>query len=361
MRGENQEQDRVFSYISADARVPADHPLRPIRKMVSVALDNMSEAFQRMYPRIGRPSVPPEKLLRALLLQVLYSIRSERLLMEQLDYNMLFRWFVGLSMDDAVWDHSTFSKNRDRLIGSEVATEFFRQIRDQAREKGLLSDEHFTVDGTLIEAWASQKSFQPKDPGPQDPGKSGSNPEVNFRGQKRSNETHQSTTDPDARLLKKSAGGEARLSYMGHVLMENRNGLVMNSLLTIGSGTAEREAACTMLDALGGSTRITVGADKAYDVSEFVEDLREMRVTPHVAQKREGSAIDARTARHGGYAVSQKVRKRVEEIFGWMKTVGGHRKTRYRGIERVSWSFTFTAAAYNLVRMRNLECGLNSV
>jgi hypothetical protein len=233
-----------------------------------------------------------------------------------------------------------------------VATEFFRQVRDQARERGLLSDEHFTVDGTLIEAWASQKSFQPKDQGPQDTGQSGSNPEVDFRGVKRSNTTHQSTTDPDARLLKKSAGGEARLSYMGHVLMENRNGLVVDSLLTIGSGTAEREAACAMLDALG--------ADKAYDVPEFVGDLREMRVTPHVAQKREGSSIDTRTARHGGYAMSQKARKRVEEIFGWMKTVGGHRKTRYRGTQRVSWAFTFTAAAYNLVRMRNLESNLNS-
>lgn len=241
-----------------------------------------------------------------------------------------------------------------------VATEFFRQVRDQARERGLLSDEHFTVDGTLIEAWASQKSFQPKDQGPQDTGQSGSNPEVDFRGVKRSNTTHQSTTDPDARLLKKSAGGEARLSYMGHVLMENRNGLVVDSLLTIGSGTAEREAACAMLDALGGSKRITVGADKAYDVPEFVGDLREMRVTPHVAQKREGSSIDTRTARHGGYAMSQKARKRVEEIFGWMKTVGGHRKTRYRGTQRVSWAFTFTAAAYNLVRMRNLESNLNS-
>ena len=360
MRGENQEQDRVFSYISADARVPAGHPLRPIRKMVSAALDNMSDAFQRMYSSIGRLSVPPEKLLRALLLQVLYSIRSERLLMEQLDYNMLFRWFVGLSMDDEVWDHSTFSKNRDRLIGSEVATEFFRQIQDQAREKGLLSDEHFTVDGTLIEAWASQKSFQPKDQGPHDPGQSGSNPEVDFRGVKRSNKTHQSTTDPDARLLKKSAGGEARLSYMGHVLMENRNGFVVDSLLTIGSGTAEREAASTMLDALGGSKRITVGADKAYDVPQFVGDLRDMKVTPHVARKGEGSSIDARTVRHGGYLVSQKVRKRVEEIFGWMKTVGAHRKTRYRGIQRVSWAFTFAAAAYNLVRMRNLESCLNS-
>lgn len=355
MRGENVEQDHVFVYVSAEERIPADHPLRPIRKMVSKALDEMSGSFEQMYSSIGRPSIAPEKLLRALLLQVLYSIRSVRLLMEELNYNMLFRWFVGLSMDDTVWDHSTFSKNRDRLIESEVATEFFRQIRDQAREKGLLSDEHFTVDGTLIEAWASQKSFQPKDRSSGGSGDGGRNPDANFRGESRSNVTHESKTDPDARLLKKSGGGEARLSYMGHVLMENRNGLVVDSRLTIGSGTAEREAACAMVDALGGSKRRSVGADKAYDVAGFVEELREMRVTPHVAQKREGSAIDGRTVRHTGYEISQRVRKRVEEVFGWLKTVGGHRKTRFRGVHKVAWEFTFAAAAYNLVRMRNIE------
>jgi transposase len=328
--------------------------------MVSQALDQMSEAFRGMYSSIGRPSIPPEKLLRALLLQVLYSIRSERLPMEQLNYNILFRWFVGLSMEDAVRDHSTFSKNRDRLIDSEVATLFFRQIRDQAREKGLLSDEHFTVDGTLIEAWASQKSFQPKGKGPQDPGESGRNPEVNFRDKTRTNKTHKSTTNPDARLLKKSAGGEARLSYMGHVLMENKNGLVVDSLLTIGSGTAEREAATAMLEALGGSKRLTLGADKAYDVAEFVEDLHDMHVTPHVARKRKGSAIDARTVRHTGYLISQRVRKRVEEVFGSMKTVGCHRKTRFRGAQRVSLAFALAAAAYNLGRMRNLETCMNA-
>jgi len=354
MRGENRDQHRVFSYVSPEERVPTNHPLRVIRKMVSVALDNMSEAFQGMYSRIGRPSIPPEKLLRALLLQAFYSIRSERLLMEELDYNMLFRWFVGLSIDDEVWDHSTFSKNRDRLIGSEVATQFFCQIRDQAREKGLLSDEHFTVDGTLIEAWASQKSFQPKEQEPRDPGEGGRNVEVDFRGRPRSNQTHESKSDPDARLLKKSTGGEAKLSYMGHVLMENRNGLVVDSRLTIGSGTAERETACAMLDALGGTKRITVGTDRAYDVADFVEELREIRVTPHVACKREGSAIDGRTIRHAGYDVSQRVRKRVEEIFGWMKTVGEQRKTRFRGVRRVGWAFTLTAAAYNLVRMAKL-------
>jgi len=355
MRGDNHEQDSIFSYHSPADRVPMDHPLRLIKEMANRALKELSKDFSQMYAPTGRPSIPPEKMIRALLLQVLYSIRSERMLMEQLDYNLLFRWFVGLSMDEGVWDHSTFSKNRERLLNADIVRKFFERIREQAQKQGLLSDEHFTVDGTLIEAWASQKSFQPKEKEPKDPGESGRNLEVNFRDKPRSNKTHESTTDPDARLLKKSAGGEARLSYMGHVLMENRNGLVVDSVLTIGSGTAEREAALAMLEARGGTTRLTLGADKAYDVPEFVEDLRDIRVTPHVAQKREGSSIDARTVRHTGYVVSQRVRKRVEEVFGWMKTVGVHRKTRFRGARRVSLAFTFAATAYNLVRMRNIE------
>jgi transposase len=354
MRGENQEQDRMFSYRSPADRVPVDHPLRAVKEMAKRALSELSAEFDKMYSPTGRPSIPPEKLIRSLLLQVLYSIRSERMLMEQLDYNMLFRWFVGLSMDDEVWDHSTFSKNRERLLEAEIVQKFFVKIREQARENGLLSDEHFTVDGTLIEAWASQKSFQPKDKNPPDLKGQGRNPEADFRDKPRTNQTHQSTTDPDARLMKKSAGGEARLGYMGHVLMENRNGLIVQHTLTKGSGSAEREAAVAMLEALGGTKRITLGADKAYDVAAFVETLREIRVTPHVAQKRQSSAIDARTVRHSGYEVSQRVRKRVEEIFGWMKTVGCYRKTRFRGTERVGLAFTLAAAAYNLVRMRNL-------
>ena len=354
MRGENNEEDRMFSYRSPADRVPMDHPLRAVKEMANRALRELSPEFDQMYARGGRPSVPPEKLIRALLLQVLYSIRSERMLMEQLDYNLLFRWFVGLSMDDEVWNHSTFSKNRARLLDAEIVGKFFTKIREQAREKGLLSDEHFTVDGTLIEAWASQKSFQPKDKGPQDPPEQGRNPEVDFRDKPRSNETHRSTTDGDARLMKKSPGSEARLGYMGHVLMENRNGLVVQQLLSKGSGTAEREAALQMLEALGGTKRITMAADKAYDVAGFVEQLRQIRVTPHVAQKKKDSAIDRRTVRHPGYAISQRIRKRVEEVFGWMKTVGGYRKTRFRGEQRVGMAFTLAMAAYNLVRMRNL-------
>ena len=354
MRGENEEQDRKFSYRSPAERVPMDHPLRRGKDMANRALKELTSEFDRMCAHGGRPSIPPEKLIRALLLQVLYSIRSERMLIEQLDYNLLFRWFVGLSMDDEVWDYSTFSKNRERLLDADIVGKFFARIREQAREKGLLSDEHFTVDGTLIEAWASQKSFQPKDKDPQDPGEQGKNPEVEFHDKSRSNETHRSTTDGDARLLKKTPGAEARLGYMGHVLMENRNGLVVQQLLTKGSGTAEREAALQMLEAMGGAKRLTLGADRAYDVAGFVEGLREIRVTPHVAQKRKNSSIDKRTVRHSGYTVSQRVQKRVEEIFGWMKTVGCYRKTKFRGEQRVGMAFTLAATAYNLVRMRNL-------
>jgi transposase len=356
MRGPNHEQDHIFSYRSPAERVPSDHPLRIIKDMANQALKELSPEFGKMYSPVGRASIPPEKLIRALLLQALYSIRSERLLMEELDYNLLFRWFVGLSMDDEVWDHSTFSKNRDRLLNADIVRKFFIQIREQAQAQGLLSNEHFTVDGTLIEAWASQKSFQPKDGGPSAPtdGGGGRNEDVDYRGQRRSNETHASTTDPDARLSKKSLGGEARLSYMGHVLMENRNGLVVEHCVSISTGTAEPQAAVEMVGAIPGNHRITVGMDKGYDRGTYVKDLRQLNATPHVAQRKVSSAIDRRTARHVGYAVSQRVRKRVEEIFGWMKTVGGYRKTRFRGVDRVGWGFTLAMTAYNMVRIRNL-------
>ena len=356
MRGKNQEQDYIFSYHSPADRVPANHPLRAVKDMANRALKELSKDFSQMYAPAGRPSIPPEKLIRALLLQVLYSIRSERLLMEQLDYNLLFRWFVGLSMDDEVWDHSTFTKNRERLLDADIVGKFFNKIREQAQAQGLLSDEHFTVDGTLIEAWASQKSYQPKEGGPSAPasGQDGRNEDVDYHGQKRSNETHASTTDPDARLSKKSHGGEARLSYMGHVLMENRNGLVVDSRLSISSGTAETEAAVEMIKELPGNWRITVGLDKGYDRASCVKELRELNATPHVAQRKVSSAIDKRTTRSEGYKLSQRVRKRVEEIFGWMKTIGGYRKTRFRGLPRVEWGFTLAMAAYNMVRIRNL-------
>ncbi len=355
MRGEDRQQQAMFSYISPEARVPEDHPLRPIRIMVDKALSDLAPVFQDMYSEAGRPSIPPEQLLRALLLQVLYTIRSERMLVEQLDYNLLFRWFVGMSMDDKVWDHSTFSKNRDRLIEHDVATAFFQAIKSQAERAGLLSDEHFTVDGTLIEAWASMKSFRPKDEDNQDlPTSGGRNADVDFKGQKRKNDTHQSTTDPDARLLKKGRGKESKLCFMGHALMENRNGLVVDSRLTLANGTAEWDAGLDMVEDIPGTHRITVGADKGYDVPVFVKGLRRLSATPHVAKKISCTAIDNRTTRHVGYQVSQKVRKQVEEIFGWIKTTGCLRKTRHRGLDRVESVFTLTATAYNLVRMRNL-------
>ena len=355
MRGDDVQQDAMFSYLSPEARVPRDHPLRPIRDMVNQALKELSGEFQARYSREGRPSIPPEKLLRTLLLQVLYTVRSVRLLMEQLDYNLLFRWFVGLSMDDKVWDHSVFSKNQERFLDSDLAAAFFARILKQAAAAGLLSDEHFTVDGTLIEVWASLKSFRPKDAPPPEGG-GGRNPAVDFHGEKRLNRTHASTTDPEARLFRKGKGKEAKLCFMGQVLMENRHGLVISPRRTAASGTAEREAAEDMLGNLRGRHRITVGADKAYDTQDFVRSLRGLNATPHVAQNCKGrkSAIDGRTTRHPGYAVSQRLRKRVEEIFGWMKTVGNLRKTRHRGEDRVGWVFTLTAAAYNLVRMRNL-------
>lgn len=358
MRGEDTNQQAMFSYISPEARVPEDHPLRPIRVMVDNTLNNLAPLFQKMYSNAGRPSIPPEQLLRASLLQVLYSIRSERMLVEQLEYNLLFRWFVGLSMDDKVWNHSTFSKNRERLMEHEVATAFFQETKALAKQAGLMSKDHFTVDGTLIEAWASMKSFRPKDDQDQDPPETGGrNPEVDFKGQKRKNDTHQSTTDPDARLLKKGQGKEAKLCFMGHALMENRNGLVVDNRLTLANGTAEWDAALEMVENLPGTHQITVGADKGYDVPVFVEGLRKLLATPHVTRKDKGSAIDGRTTRHEGYKTSQKIRKRVEEIFGWLKTVGGLRKTRHRGLDTVGWLFEFSLAAYNLTRMRNLIWG----
>jgi transposase len=346
----------MFSYLSPEERVPAKHPLRPIRLMVDEVLKALSPDFSGLYSTFGRPSIPPEKLLRALLLQVLYTVRSERMLMEQLEYNLLFRWFVGLNMDEGVWVPTVFTKNRDRLLEGDVAEKFFQLVLTQARVADLLSDEHFSVDGTLIEAWASHKSFQRKDqptPPPDDPG----NPTVNFHGEKRSNDTHESTTDPDARLARKSGGHEAKLAYCGNVMIENRNGLVVDTELLQCNGTAERDAAMMMAERVEGFERITLGADKGYDTKDFVSEMRGMNVTPHVSQNTKrpgGSAIDGRTTRHEGYQVSQRKRKRIEEVFGWIKTVGTLRKTRHRGLETVRWIFTFTATAYNLVRMRNL-------
>jgi transposase len=353
MRGVDRQQSGMFSYISAEQRVPKDHPLRAIRAMVEAALKESSWRFDAVYAPSGRPSIAPEKLLRALLLQVLYTVRSERLLMEQLDYNFLFRWFVGLNIDDPVWDVTVFTKNRERLLVGEVAQGFFNAVVEQARAQGLLSDEHFTVDGTLIEAWAGHKSFKRKGDEPKTPPDDPGNPSVDFHGERRANATHQSTTDPEARLARKGPGKEAQLCYAGHVQMDNRHGLVVNTRLTQASGHAEPAAALAMAAEIAGQHRVTLGADKGYDQKELVRGLREQNVTPHVAQKA-NSAIDRRSTRHPGYLLSQRRRKRVEEIFGWFKTVAGLRKTRHRGAARVGWIFSFAAAAYNLVRMRNL-------
>lgn len=356
MRGDDRHQEMMFSYLSPEARVPHDHPLRPIRTLVDAVLRDLSPAFDALYAEVGRPSIPPGKLLRALLLQILYTVRSERLLMGQLDYNLLFRWFVGLNLDEVVWDPTTFSKNRQRLLDGAIAQRFFARVLEQARQRGLLSDEHFTVDGTLIEAWASLKSFRAKGPSdtplPDDPG----NPTVNFQGETRRNATHASTTDPQARLYRKGPGREAKLSYMGHVLMENRHGLVIDAKATPATGTAERETALEMTARLPRRERVTVGADKGYDTRDFVFQLRRMDITPHVAQHTQGraSAIDGRTTHHPGYALSQRKRKRVEEIFGWLKTIGLMHKTRHRGEPKVNWMFIFATAVYNLVRIRNL-------
>ena len=355
MRGELDENAGMFSYITPAQRVPKEHPLRAIRVLVDAALKDMSPVFQRLYSRIGRPSIPPEKLIRASVLQMLYTIRSERQLMEQLNFNILYRWFVGMGMDDRVWDPTVYTKNRARLLRGQVDVRFFDAILAQAREKGLLSEEHFTVDGTLIEAWASQKSFQPKDQ-PKPPSDDPGNPSINFRGQKRTNETHESKTDPQSRLFRKARGHEAKLCYMGHALMENRNGLAVAGMTTIASGHAERDAALRLIGLKAGNFRLTLGADKAYDTADFVAALREVQVTPHVAQNttNRSSAIDARTTRHAGYEVSQRKRKRVEEIFGWMKTVGILRKVKLRGQALVDSLFRFGLTVYNLVRIRNL-------
>jgi transposase len=352
MRGDDSKQEAMFSYVSPEQRVPQDHPLRPIREMVDTILKAMSPRFARLYADVGRPSIAPERLLRALLLQIFYSVRSERLLMEQLNYNLLFRWFVGMEMDEAVWNHAVFSKNRERLLNHEVAEAFFARVLKQA--KPYLSDEHFTVDGTLIEAWASQKSFRPKDTA-EPP--TGTPREADFHGEQRSNETHQSTTDPDARLYKKSQGSEAKLSYLGHVLMENRNGLLVRTMVTQADGTAERDAALLLASKIPGVKRVTLGGDKNYDTHDFVATARGMRITPHVAQNttRRSSAIDGRTTRHTGYQISQQKRKRVEQSFGWMKMIGLLQKVKLRGLRNVSWWFTLVGAAYNLVRLRRLR------
>lgn len=352
MRGSDQQTSHMFSYVVPEHRVREDHPLRPIRRMSDEILVTLSPLFDQMYSEMGRPSIPPEQLLRALLLQSLYTIRSERLLMEEIDYSILFRWFVGLGMDDEIWSSTTFSKNRDRLLAGDVAAAFFDAVVDQARQADLLSDEHFTVDGTLLDAWASLKSFRRTDEGPTPPPDDPGNPTVNFHGESRRNDTHQSTTDPDARLARKGPGREAKLSYAGHVLLDNRHGLVANVAVTAATGTAEREAALVLLGEAPHAA--TVGGDKGFDVPSFVAGVRALGVTPHVAQKAKYTAIDGRTTRHEGYAISQRKRKLIEQVFGWMKTVGGLRKLRHCGGALVDWIVTFTAAAYNLVRLRTL-------
>ena len=370
MRGGDDRSGDLFSYVDLEARVRGNHPLRAIRTMVNEALSALEKDFAALYAPMGRPSIPPEKLLRAMLLQAFYSIRSERLLMERLEYDLLFRWFVGIGVDDAAWNHSVFSKNRDRLLEGDIAAKFLAAVLVQPRVKKLLSTDHFSVDGTLIEAWASMKSVKPKslssgeDPrngSGEPPAKGGGrNAEADFHGQKRSNDTHASTTDPDARLYRKGQGKETKLCFIGHGLMENRHGLLVDACLTQADGHAERVAALHMIEPRADRPQaITLGADKAYDAEDFVNELRSMKVRPHVAQNTSGrrSAIDGRTTRHGGYAASQRIRKRIEEAFGWIKTVAGQEKTRFRGRDRVEWAFTFTAAAYNLVRLPKLIAG----
>jgi transposase len=351
MRGDDRQPDAMFSYVSAEQRVPQDHPLRAIRALVDDVLRDMSREFDGLYARVGRPSIPPERLLRAQLLQIFYSIRSERLLMEQLDYNLLFRWFVGMDMDEPIWDATVFTKNRDRLLNQDIARSFFRRIVERA--EGLMSDEHFTVDGTLIEAWASQKSFQRKDGDPEGDGR-------NFHGQQRKNDTHASKTDPDARLYRKSNGAESRLAYLGHLLIENRHGLIADAMATLADGFGEREAATLMVHDQWQRApwrRRTLGADKAYDSLDFVDLMRELNTTPHVTQnlaRPGGSAIDSRTTRHEGYAMSQHARPRIEPAFGWLKTIAWLRKVKLRGLPNVDWLLVFASAAFNLIRLPKL-------
>ena len=370
MRGSDRRSGELFSYVDVETRVRADHPLRAIRALANEALEALSGDFAALYGATGRPSIPPEMLLRSMLLQAFYSIRSERQMMERLEFDLLFRWFVGLGVDDPVWDHSTFSKNRDRLLDGEIAARFLSAVLAQPRVKRLLSTEHFSVDGTLIEAWASMKSFKPKDDDargddrdnpPTDGGAVNSrdrNAEVDFKGDKRRNDTHRSTTDPEAMLYRKGPGQAAKLCFIGHGLMENRSGLIVDCRLTLVSGHAERLAALEMIEGHADRPRaITLGADKGYDAADFVDDLREMNVRPHVAAKTRGSAVDGRTTRHVGYKKSQRIRKRIEEAFGWIKTIGGMRKSRFVGRAKTDWAFTFAACAYNLVRLPKLMGG----
>ena len=355
MRGEQKDQGALFSYVHLEDRIPAEHPLRKIRVLVDRALADLDEQFEELYSDTGRPSIPPERLLRALLLQYLYGVRSERLLMEQLDYNLLFRWFVGLGVDDRVWDATTFTKNRDRLLNGEMSLRFLESVVAAARAEGLTSDEHFSVDGTMIQAWAGQKSFKRKggddESGPQGGGR---NADVDFRGERRRNDTHASTTDPDARSYRKGQGPESKLCYLGHVVIENRNGLVVGAELTLATGRAEREAALAMMQDVPRAQRATLGGDRGYDVRSFAEGLRAQGVVPHVAQKTQSSSIDARTTRHEGYRISQVIRKIVEHPFGWLKAAAGLRQTKHRGRPRVTWDFRFGMAAYNLVRITKL-------
>ncbi|MBA3527078.1 MAG: IS5 family transposase [Sphingomonas sp.] len=356
MRGADIQTGALFSYLSPDVLVPRDHPLRAIRPLVNAALEKLSPEFSKLYAPAGRASIAPEKLLRALLLQAFYGVRSERQLMEQITYNMLFRWFVGLSMDAPVWDVTVFTKNRERLLLGDIALEFLVAVMSDAAVQQLLSTEHFSVDGTLIDAWASMKSFRRKDGSDDGPIGPGRNAERDFHGETRTNETHASTTDPDARLYRKSKGQPSRLCFMGHLLIENRNGLIIDVRTSHATGRAEREIAEAMIAARAHGRRVTLGSDKAYDAAEHVANLRAMGVTPHVAQNLSGrrSAIDGRTTRHPGYAVSQRIRKRIEEPFGWIKASAGLRRTRHRGLGRVGWMVTLTAAACNLVRLPKL-------
>ena len=353
MRGNSEIQVTMLSSITADQLVPEGHPIRQIKPIVDSALHELSPIFNRMYAETGRPSIPPEHLLKACLLIALYSVRSERQFCERLQYDLLFKWFLDLNITDLAFDASTFSKNKERLLEHEVAREFLTVVLEEARRRRLLSEDHFTVDGTLLEAWASLKSFRPKDGGDSTSDIGEKNPSVDFHGEKRSNDTHQSTTDPEARLARKGRGKEARLCFTGHVLMENRNGLVVDVDLTKATGTAERDTALGLLEGVRRSRRVTVGADKGYDTQDFVTRCRSMKITPHLARRRT-SKVDGRTTRHAGYQVSQRIRKRVEEIFGWVKTVGGGRKLRYTGIARNRLWWELTAVAYNLLRMAKI-------